>query len=195
MRFQTPIVSVKGPTAEDWPGKLAFTLNVPGCEMGCSFCFSKALWSRTQPLMDDEEVWKKLRRWNALSDQAIVFGGADPLSQPLRRLMQDMTELKDLGYSIGVFATPRHPATLRALTGAGLLSYIHLSLLTSDSLHPSIEDTRAASTLDILERFDGQRYLNVTVTDRTEKEVLPLKEFAARHTSEHLYVTQALMID
>lgn len=183
-----PVASVKGPDCVDWPHVQAFTLNIPGCHMGCSFCFAKDLWEHPSNVMTWQEVRWVLESRHHMSDHAVVLGGADPLAQPIAKLRSSCRTLRKGGFRVAILATPRHPASLRKLLEEGLLDYVHMSLLTTDSKYPSRSDRLAKSSMTVLRDSGVEYMLNVTVTDRTRGEVAALESMAG----ETLHVTEAL---
>ena len=82
-------------TLLDYPGKIACTVFLQGCNFRCPFCHNSDLLPRDgQELMKEEEFLTFLRKRQGLLDAVCVSGG-EPTLYP--RLPQFMRAIKDLG--------------------------------------------------------------------------------------------------
>ena len=69
-------------TLLDWPGKVACTVFLGGCDFRCPFCHNSELLSGPMPiLMDQEGLLEFLRKRQGLLDGVCVTGG-EPLLRP-----------------------------------------------------------------------------------------------------------------
>lgn len=112
-------------TLLDYPGHVACTVFLGGCDLRCPFCHNAELIDgRSRPLLDDGELLRFLRTRQGLLDGVAITGG-EPL---LRDLAPLLTEIKALGYPVKLDTNGTHPARLRALLEAGLLDYVAMDV-------------------------------------------------------------------
>ena len=85
----------------DYPNKVAAVVFMQGCPWRCPFCHNHHLQDCAA---STDFVWEKfmafLQKRVGVLD-AVVFSGGEPLLQPLA-LQEKMTEVKQLGYQIGL---------------------------------------------------------------------------------------------
>ena len=95
-------------SAVDFPNKIAAVVFMQGCPWRCPFCYNTNLQGLEGP---DEVDWQKfielLKKRKGVLD-AVVFSGGEPLMQD--GLKQAMTEVKDLGYIIGMHTGGYRPS-------------------------------------------------------------------------------------
>ena len=129
-------------TLLDYPGHVACTVFLGGCDLRCPFCHNAELIDgRAKPLLDDGELLRFLRTRQGLLDGVAITGG-EPL---LRDLAPLLTEIKALGYLVKLDTNGTHPARLQALLEAGLVDYVAMDIKNSPA--------RYAETVG-LERLD-----------------------------------------
>ena len=117
-------------TLLDFPGKVACTVFLGGCDLRCPFCHNAELIDGTAPaVMEEEELLAFLKKRQGLLEGVAITGG-----EPLLR-GQELTELlekiRDLGYPVKLDTNGTHPDRLRALLDAGLVSYVAMDVKNS----------------------------------------------------------------
>lgn len=117
-------------TLLDFPGKVACTVFLGGCDLRCPFCHNAELIDGTAPaVMEEEELLAFLKKRRGLLEGVAITGG-----EPLLR-GQELTELlgkiRDLGYPVKLDTNGTHPDRLRALLEAGLVSYVAMDVKNS----------------------------------------------------------------
>ena len=117
-------------TLLDFPGKVACTVFLGGCDLRCPFCHNAELIDGTAPaVMEEEELLAFLKKRQGLLEGVAITGG-----EPLLR-GQELTELlgkiRDLGYPVKLDTNGTHPDRLRALLDAGLVSYVAMDIKNS----------------------------------------------------------------
>ena len=82
----------------DYPGKVACTVFLGGCDFRCPYCHNAELLSEDAPaVMDDAELLDFLKKRQGLLDGVVITGG-EPL---LRKDLPDLLKrIKELGYPI-----------------------------------------------------------------------------------------------
>ncbi len=117
-------------TLLDFPGKVACTVFLGGCDMRCPFCHNAELIDGTAPaVMEDGELLDFLKKRQGLLDGVAVTGG-----EPLLRgddLMRLAEKIRDLGYPLKLDTNGTHPERLRKFIDAGLVSYVAMDIKNS----------------------------------------------------------------
>ena len=113
-------------TLLDYPGKVACTVFLSGCDFRCPFCHNGELVTGTcPPETDDQGLLAFLNRRKGLLDGVCVTGG-EPLLRPDLPLL--LGEIKELGFRVKVDTNGTHPDRLRRLTEAGLVDYVAMDV-------------------------------------------------------------------
>lgn len=130
-------------TLLDFPGKVACTVFLGGCDFRCPFCHNSALLDMNAPAeMDDEELLAFLKKRVGLLE-GVAFTGGEPL---LRRDLPDLlVRIKELGYPVKMDTNGNHPSLLKELVNDGLVDYVAMDIKNSPE--------RYAETIG-LEAFD-----------------------------------------
>ena len=104
-------------TLLDWPGKVACTVFLGGCDFRCPFCHNSELLSGPMPiLMDQEGLLEFLRKRQGLLDGVCVTGG-EPLLRP--GLPGLLDGIKNLGFPVKLDTNGNHPDRLVRAVGTG----------------------------------------------------------------------------
>ena len=91
-------------TLLDFPGHVACTVFLAGCDFRCPFCHNGGLvLGGMEPVMDDAGLLDFLRRRQGLLDGVAVTGG-EPLLRP--DLPPLLRAVKDLGYAVKLDTIP-----------------------------------------------------------------------------------------
>ena len=113
-------------TLLDYPGKVACTVFLAGCDLKCPFCHNSELWSVNAPaVMDDKELLAFLEKRRGMLD-GVAFTGGEPLLRP--ELPEVMTKIKELGFAVKLDTNGTHPDKLRALIGEGLVDRVAMDI-------------------------------------------------------------------
>lgn len=116
-------------TLLDWPGKVACTVFLGGCDFRCPFCHNSELLSGPMPiLMDQEGLLEFLRKRQGLLDGVCVTGG-EPLLRP--GLPGLLDGIKNLGFPVKLDTNGNHPDRLVRLWEQGLVDYVAMDVKNS----------------------------------------------------------------
>ncbi|RKX59006.1 MAG: anaerobic ribonucleoside-triphosphate reductase activating protein, partial [Thermodesulfobacteriota bacterium] len=112
-------------TLIDYPGKLACTLFLYGCNFRCGFCHNPELV--LAPLGNDytqEEILKFLEKRKGQLEGVCITGG-----EPLMTIdIEFLNKIKDLGYSIKLDTNGSFPELLEELIKDKLIDYIAMDV-------------------------------------------------------------------
>ena len=116
-------------TLLDYPGKVACTVFLGGCDLRCPFCHNGELVEGEAPAaLDDGELTAFLKKRQGLLDGVCVTGG-EPLLRP--ELEGLLGRIKEFGFPVKLDTNGSHPDRLRRLTEAGLLDYVAMDIKNS----------------------------------------------------------------
>ena len=116
-------------TLLDFPGKVACTVFLAGCNYRCPFCHNAELLDgKIEPLMRVEEFLSFLSKRKGLLDGVCISGGEPTLSAGLKELMQD---IKAMGYAVKLDTNGSRPALLKELVEEGLVDYVAMDIKNS----------------------------------------------------------------
>ena len=116
-------------TLLDFPGKVACTVFLGGCEFRCPFCHNADLLDMSAPgIMDDDELLEFLKKRKGLLD-GVAFTGGEPLLR--KDLPELLARVRDIGYQIKVDTNGDHPDLLKEIVRAGLADYIAMDVKNS----------------------------------------------------------------
>ena len=123
------IAGLQKMTLLDYPGKVACTVFLAGCNFRCPFCHNAELFGRpTEPIMSREEFLRFLEKRKGLLEGVCVSGGEPTLNPELPDLLR---RVKALGYSVKLDTNGSRPAVLKALVAEGLVDYVAMDVKNS----------------------------------------------------------------
>ena len=116
-------------TLLDFPGRVACTVFLGGCDMRCPFCHNAELIDGTAPaVMEEEELLAFLEKRKGLLDGVAVTGGEPLLREDTLELAE---KIRDLGYPLKLDTNGTHPDRLRRLIDRGLAAYVAMDIKNS----------------------------------------------------------------
>lgn len=125
------IAGLQKMTLLDFPGRVACTVFLQGCNYRCPFCHnSELLEGRGEPLMSKDEFLAFLQKRVGLLDGVCISGGEPTLSPGLKELMG---AIKAMGFAVKLDTNGSRPAILKELVAAGLVDYVAMDIKNSPS--------------------------------------------------------------
>ncbi len=116
-------------TLLDFPGRVACTVFLGGCDFRCPFCHNFELADGTaKPVSDDAEFLSFLEKRKGLLD-GVAFTGGEPLLHP--DLPDLMKKIRAMGFAVKLDTNGAHPALLRAILDGGLADYVAMDVKNS----------------------------------------------------------------
>ena len=116
-------------TLLDFPGRVACTVFLGGCDFRCPFCHNFELADGSAPpALDEGELFAFLERRRGLLDGVAVTGGEPCLRPELPRLLRD---IRALGYAVKLDTNGTHPDCLQAVLAEGLADYVAMDIKNS----------------------------------------------------------------
>ena len=116
-------------TLLDFPGKVACTVFLGGCDLRCPFCHNYDLATGAAPaLMDDGALLAFLKKRRGLLDGVAITGGEPCLRPDLPELMRN---IRALGYAVKLDTNGTHPDRLASILNEGLADYVAMDIKNS----------------------------------------------------------------
>ena len=116
-------------TLLDFPGKVACTVFLSGCDMRCPFCHNAELIDGTTPaVMEEEELLAFLKKRTGLLEGVAITGGEPLLRDDTITLME---KIRELGYPVKLDTNGTHPDRLRKILDRELAAYVAMDIKNS----------------------------------------------------------------
>ncbi len=150
-------------TLLDYPGKVACTVFLGGCNFRCPFCHNSELLGQNAPqfIMEDELFAFLQKRQGLL--EAVCISGGEPTLQP--KLSEFISKIKELNFLVKLDTNGYRPDVLRKLLEAGLLDYVAMDVKNDLEHYPL---TCGLSSMDI---NPIQESLSLLLQGKTEYEL------------------------
>ncbi|MBR4241774.1 MAG: anaerobic ribonucleoside-triphosphate reductase activating protein [Eubacterium sp.] len=117
-------------TLLDFPGHVACTVFLGGCDFRCPFCHNFELVDGSEkPIMDDGELISFLESRKALLDGVAITGGEPCLHKDLKELI---IKIRNAGYPVKLDTNGNHPEVLRELLDEKLVDYVAMDIKNSE---------------------------------------------------------------
>lgn len=141
-------------TLLDYPGKVACTVFLGGCDLRCPFCHNGELVAGPAPAaLGGEGLLAFMNKRLGLLDGVCVTGG-EPLLRP--DLPALLSEIKALGYPVKLDTNGSHPRRLQALVEAGLVDYVAMDVKNCPARYG---ETAGVAGLDVAPFRESVSYL------------------------------------
>lgn len=169
------IAGLQKMTLLDFPGKVACTVFLQGCNYRCPFCHNSGLLTGAgEQLMTDEEFFAFLESRKGLLDGVCVSGGEPTLMADIREFLG---RIREMGFCVKLDTNGSRPQVLKALVGEKLVDYVAMDVKNGPSRYG--ETVGANENISALE--ESLRFLMEDTVDyelRTTL-VLPLHDEAS----------------
>ena len=131
-------------TLLDFPGHVACTVFLGGCDFRCQFCHNYELVEGVMPAaMTEEEFFGFLDKRHGLLDGVAITGG-EPCLRP--DLPEFIKKINDAGYPVKLDTNGNHPDVLKKLLDEKLVAYVAMDIKNSPKKY--------AWTIGLDETFD-----------------------------------------
>lgn len=120
-------------TLLDYPGKIACTVFLGGCNFRCPFCHNgELLDGSAEIIMDEREFLSFLSKRKGLLDAVCISGGEPTLQPGLAALLE---QIKAMGYLTKLDTNGSRPEVLKELVSRDLLDYVAMDIKNSPDLY------------------------------------------------------------
>ena len=160
-------------TLLDFPGKVACTVFLGGCDFRCPFCHNFELADGSaSPIMDDEELLAFLKKRQGLLDGVAFTGGEPCLHKDLPDLMR---KIRELGFAVKLDTNGNHPQLLKAILDEGLVDYVAMDIKNTPEKYAvtcgleKIDMEPIKESIDLLKNSGIDFEFRTTVVDEFHK--------------------------
>ena len=116
-------------TLLDYPGRVACTVFLGGCDLRCPFCHNFELVIGQQPtVVTEEEFFAFLGKRHGLLDGVAITGGEPCLRSDLPDFLE---KIREAGFPVKLDTNGTHPQMLREVIDRGLVSYVAMDVKNS----------------------------------------------------------------
>ncbi len=116
-------------TLLDYPGNVAATVFLGGCNMRCPFCHNMNIVTSTDSgAYTDEDILSFLSKRRSVLDGVCITGGEPTLYKELPSFIR---LIKGLGYKVKLDTNGTNPDMLKELAGEKLLDYVAMDIKSS----------------------------------------------------------------
>ena len=124
------IAGLQKMTLLDFPGAIACTVFLPGCNLRCPFCHNASLVLRPgePPMLAQAELLAFLESRKGKLDGVCITGGEPTLHKDLPQLIRT---IKEMGYAVKLDTNGSDPGMLRNLLDENLLDYVAMDIKNS----------------------------------------------------------------
>ena len=120
-------------TLLDYPGKIACTVFLGGCNFRCPFCHNSELFmGKPEKLMEDEDFFAFLKSRKGLLDGVCVSGGEPTL---YKHLPDFLAKIKELGFLVKLDTNGSNPQMVKELAEKNLVDYIAMDVKNSPAMY------------------------------------------------------------
>ena len=114
-------------TLLDYPGRVACTIFLGGCNFRCPFCQNGALVVEpdTQPEYSQEEILAFLKKRKGILDGVCISGGEPTLAPELPEFLG---RIRELGYDVKLDTNGSRPSVVKNLAAAGLINKVAMDI-------------------------------------------------------------------
>ena len=121
-------------TLLDYPGKVACTVFLQGCNFRCPFCHNSDLLPRQgEPFMTEDALIAFLEKRTGLLDGVCITGGEPTLQPGLADLLR---RIKALGFAVKLDTNGSRPDVLKKLVSEGLVDHVAMDVKNSPGRYP-----------------------------------------------------------
>ena len=116
-------------TLLDFPGHVACTVFLGGCDFRCPYCHNFELADGTaKPVMEEEEFFSFLAKRKGLLDGVAVTGGEPCLHRDLPAFLR---KVREMGFGTKLDTNGHHPELLSEILEEGLADYVAMDIKNS----------------------------------------------------------------
>lgn len=186
-------------TLIDYPGKIACSVFLIGCNFRCPFCYSSELVLsekiKTQPTISQEDFFSFLKERKGLLEGVVILGGEPTIHPDLDKFLR---RIKRLGYLVKLDTNGSNSKMIKSLVLKQLIDYVALDIKAPKEKYRKTigrEDEQLAEkmvnevekTLKILKvaKIDFECRTTVTPTLLDEKDVLKIARWISPYCKKY----------
>ena len=157
-------------TLLDFPGRVACTVFLAGCNYRCPFCHNAELFGgKPEEIMSTDKFFDFLRARTGLLEGVCVSGGEPTLTPGLPEFLKS---IKALGFAVKLDTNGSRPEILRQLLEENLVDYVAMDVKNSPAMYgptagvESLEIAPVEESLRLLLEGDTPYELRTTLVQQ-----------------------------
>lgn len=166
-------------TLLDYPGRLAATVFLGGCNFRCPFCHNASLVVRSDGgEISEEELFRFLESRRGKLSGVCITGG-EPTLYP--ELPSFINKIRALGYSVKLDTNGSNPDMLESLVRGGLVDCVAMDIKSSPERYPTVAGVPSLdfSAIDRSVRFLLSGAVDYELRTTVVRELHTLADFRA----------------
>ena len=132
------IKGIQKTTLIDYPGKIACTIFLGGCNFKCGYCYNSEIVFNRTPSISEEEVFDFLSNRTKYLEGVCITGGEPTIN---RDLFDFIKRIKKLGYLVKLDTNGTNPEVVELLLNNNLIDYIAMDIKSSEKNYSKITQT------------------------------------------------------
>ena len=133
------ICAIAKTTLIDYPGHVAATVFLAGCNFRCPWCYSKELvlpeLIAQQPEISQEEFFAFLEGKRGLLEGVVLCGGEPTLNPELPEFIK---KIKEMGFLVKLDSNGSNPKMLKMLVDNKLVDYVAMDIKLPKERYPLV---------------------------------------------------------
>ena len=168
-------------TLLDFPGRVACTVFLAGCNFRCPFCHNASLVTHVDPgrNIPEEELLSFLKKRRGILDGVCITGGEPLLAAGLDSFIR---KIKDMGYEVKLDTNGSNTERLKTLAGSGRIDYVAMDIKNAPGKYAA---TTGIDGYDMSNIFKSVEYL-MSGTVPFEFRTTVVREFHKREDFEEI---------
>ena len=122
------IAGLRSLSLVDYPGQLAATLFVPGCNFRCGYCHNPELVEAKEGTLNEEEVLDSICKRNNIIEAVVITGGEPTLCGDLCIFAK---KIKDKGFKVKLDTNGAKPDVIEDLFRNWAVDFVAMDIKTS----------------------------------------------------------------
>ena len=161
-----PIRGLQKTSLIDYPGKIAATIFLGGCNLRCNYCYNKELVFPTkEKSIPEQEVLAFLRKRKNVLDGVCITGGEPTIHQELPMFLK---KIKDNNYKIKLDTNGTNPEMVAMLIKHHLIDYLAMDIKASEETYQRVTSVQAdmkkiKQTVQLLKNSHTHYELRMTI--------------------------------
>jgi len=172
-------------TLIDYPGRIATTVFLVGCNFRCPFCYSSEIVLpekiKKQPKILAKDFLKFLKERKKLIEGVVLCGGEPTISKGLIPLIK---KIKKMGFSVKLDTNGSDPGVLKKLIDEKLVDYIAMDIKGpkekySEFVGRKVDVKKIQKSIDILKqgKTDYEFRSTVVLSLHTKEDVIEMAKW------------------
>lgn len=175
------IMGLQKTTLLDYPGMVAATIFLGGCNMRCPFCHNMNIVENSSLIGEYSitEIIDFLQKRQGILDGVCITGG-EPTLHP--ELPDFLTSIRNLGYKIKLDTNGTNPSLLENLIEANLIDYVAMDIKSSLDTYELVSGVKGIDTSKVVKSI---HLLNNSSIDHEFRTTI-IKDFHNLDTMEEI---------